>query len=89
MEDLKEKFKYAKAFAEAEERAERHGRTIFEFNKMLRSGKKTHLECYQWLQMEQSKEESEFEKKHGFHMSMDFSYLYPEIIGPLPDTYEE
>lgn len=88
METLKEKFKYAKAFAEAEESAERHSRAIFEFNKMLRSGKSS-LECYQWLQMEQLKEESEFEKKHGFHMNMDFNYLYPEVIGPMPDTYEE
>ena len=88
METLKEKFKYAKAFAEAEESAERHSRAIFEFNKMLRSGKSS-LECYQWLQMEQLKEESEFEKKHGFPMHLDFYYLYPEVIGPMSDTYEE
>lgn len=88
MEDLKEKFKYAKAFAEADESAERHSRTIFEFNKMLRSGKSS-LECYQWLQAEKDKEEYEWQKKHGFPMHLDFYYLYPEVIGPMPDTYEE
>lgn len=71
MEDLKEKFKYAKAFAEADESAERHSRTIFEFNKMLRSGKSS-LECYQWLQAEKDKEEYEWQKKHGFPMHLDF-----------------
>ena len=68
---------------------DRHSRAIFDFNKMLRGGKMTTLDCYRWLENKQRQEETEFENKHGFHMDMSFSYLYPEFIGPMPDTYEE
>ena len=68
---------------------DRHSRAIFDFNKMLRDGKMTTLDCYRWLENKQRQEETEFEAKHGFHMDMSFSYLYPEFIGPMPDTYEE
>lgn len=68
---------------------DRHSRAIFDFNKMLRGGKMTTLDCYRWLENKQRQEETEFEIKHGFHMDMSFNYLYPEIIGPMPDTYEE
>ena len=66
-----------------------HGRAIFDFNKMLRGGKMKTLDCYRWLENKQRQEEAEFENKHGFHMDMSFKYLYPEVIGPMPDTYEE
>ena len=75
--------------AKIPEPADRHSRAIFEFNKMLRDGKMTTLDCYRWLENKQRQEETEFENKHGFHMDMSFKYLYPEVIGPMPDTYEE
>ena len=66
-----------------------HSRAIFDFNKMLRGGKMKALDCYRWLENKQRQEETEFENKHGFHMDMSFKYLYPVVIGPMPDTYEE
>lgn len=68
---------------------DRYRRAIFDFNKMLRGGKMTTLDCYRWLENKQRQEETEFETKHGFHMDMSFKYLYPEFIGDMPDTYED
>lgn len=64
-------------------------RDIFHFNKMLHGGKMKPLDCYRWLEKRKELMEKEFKKEHGFYMNFSYNYLYPEIVVPLPDTYEE
>lgn len=85
-EKIKEHFKNCKEFKSKS--SEQISRAIFEFNKKLRNGA-TAEEAYFWLDCERHKIEQEFFEEHGFHMDFNFSFLYPEIIGYLPDTYEE
>ena len=84
---LKERYKDAKSYEDPS--AEIHCCAIFDFNKMLRGGQMKPLDCYRWLDKKRQQEEDAFTKVHGFIMDLSFSYLYPEIIGPMPDTYEE
>jgi hypothetical protein len=67
---------------------EQNSRIIFDFNKMLQGGKMKLIDCYRWLDKKREEKESRFEKEHGFHMDMGFSYLYPEMIC-MPDTFDE
>ena len=62
---------------------------IYKFNKMLQSGEFSRDECYAWLKSKKEEREAMFEKKHGFHLCMDFNYLYPEVFGPTPETFEK
>lgn len=85
-EKIKERFKNCKEFKSKS--SEQIGRAIFEFNKKLRNGA-TAEGAYFWLDCERHRIEQEFFEEHGFHMDFTFNFLYPEIIGYLPDTYEE
>lgn len=84
---LKERYKDAKPYEDPS--AEIHSRAIFDFNKMLRGGQMKPLDCYRWLDKKRQQQEDDFAKAHGFRMDFSFNYLYPEVIGPMPDTYEE
>lgn len=53
---------------------------INEFNENLHSGKYPAGECYQHLYEQKNKIEHDFYKKHGFHMNMDYAFLYPERL---------
>lgn len=67
----------------AEERSECISRALYEFNRMLQRGEKSREECYMYL----FEKEKEISEKYGF--SCSFSFLYPEWIFKVPDTYEE
>ena len=84
---LKERYKDTKPYEDHS--AEIHSRAIFDFNKMLRGGQMKPLDCYRWLDKKRQQQEDVFAKSHGFRMDFSFNYLYPEVIGPMPDTYEE
>ena len=62
---------------------------IYKFNKMLQSREFSRDECYAWLKSKKEEREAMFEKKLGFHLCMDFNYLYPEVFGPTPETFEK
>lgn len=89
MENLKEMLKESSNSNELEKYAERYGRTIFDFNKTLRGGRVKPIDAYRWLQEKKQRDEAEFEREHGFRMNMDYLYIYPEVFGPMPDTFEE
>lgn len=63
-----------------------HNQIIDEFNKMIRDGKHTCEECYNWLHEQASKWSAEQDKKRGFHMNMDYLFLYPERFAFPDDT---
>ena len=67
----------------AEERSECISRALYEFNRMLQREEKSREECYMYL----FEKEREINEKYGF--SFAFSFLYPEWIFKVPDTYEE
>lgn len=67
---------------QAEERSEVISRTLYEFNRMLQRREKTREECYMYL----FEKEREIEDKYGVNTS--FSFLYPEWIIEVEDTYE-
>ena len=50
------------------------------FNEMLNDGKHTQEECYNYLVEEKNKFEYKFYQNHGFPISLDFMFLYPESI---------
>lgn len=78
LKELLEKFS-----KESKERSEDISRTLYEFNRMLQSGEKSREECYMFLCARQM----EIEKKYG--IDCGFSFLYPEWIFKVEDTYEK
>lgn len=79
--ELKELFEeYSK---QAKERSEEISRTLYEFNRMLQRNEKSRDDCYRFLIARQM----EIEKKYGTDCS--FSFLYPEWIFKVEDTYEK
>jgi hypothetical protein len=58
------------------------GRTIFEFNRKLRNNS-SRDEAYAWLE----KQKDEILSKYG--LAHSYSFLYPELLGDIPETYEE
>lgn len=68
---------------QAHERSEDISRTLYEFNRMLQKTEKPREECYQFLFTKQM----EIEKKYG--IDCGFSFLYPEWIFKVEDTYEK
>lgn len=67
---------------QAEERSEAISRALYEFNRMLQKREKTREECYMYL----FEKEREIEDKYGVNTS--FSFLYPEWMFEVEDTYE-
>lgn len=78
LKELLEKFS-----KESKERSEDISRTLYEFNRMLQHREKSREECYQFLYARQM----EIEKKYG--IDCGFSFLYPEWIFKVEDTYEK
>lgn len=66
----------------AEERSEAISIALYEFNRMLQRREKTREECYMYL----FEKQREIEDKYGVNTS--FSFLYPEWIFEVEDTYE-
>lgn len=56
---------------------------IYEFNRKIKKDGWSSPQAYFWLQMEYNR----IYAKYGIDCA--FNFLYPEIIGPIPDTYEE
>jgi hypothetical protein len=73
-EELSEKVKYYK------ENYPDFNIDIIEFNLMLHDGKHNTMECYAWLYEQKNKREEKFYQENGFRYSLDFNYLYPELI---------
>lgn len=73
-EELSEKVKYYK------ENHPDFNIDVIEFNLMLHDGKHNSTECYAWLYEQKSKREEKFYQENGFRYSLDFNYLYPELI---------
>ena len=67
---------------QAEERSEAISRALYEFNRMLQRREKPREECYMYL----FEKQREIEDKYGVDTS--FSFLYPEWIFEVEDTYE-
>jgi hypothetical protein len=67
---------------QAEERSEAISRALYEFNRMLQRREKPREECYMYL----FEKQREIEDKYGVNTS--FSFLYPEWIFEVEDTYE-
>lgn len=67
---------------QAEERSEAISRALYEFNRMLQRREKPREECYMYL----FEKQREIEDKYGADTS--FSFLYPEWIFEVEDTYE-
>ena len=67
---------------QAEERSEAISRALYEFNRMLQRREKPREECYMYL----FEKEREIEDKYGVNTS--FSFLYPEWMFEVEDTYE-
>ena len=63
-------------------------RTIYTYNKMLKDGK-SQGEASAYLMTQKHNIEADFERRRGFHMDFSYSFLYPDMFGPIPDTYEE
>lgn len=84
--NLKEKYKNAKGYYDMS--CEEINRAIFEFNKKLKNGERCD-KAYTWLAEQRHKIENDFAERRGFRMDFSFNFLYPEIFGPMPDTYEE
>lgn len=57
-------------------------RTIFEFNRKLRNDSSRN-EAYAWLEEQKDKILSKYGLAHSY------SFLYPELLGDIPETYEE
>ena len=72
-----------KLIKQANERSEDISRALYEFNRMLQRKEKPREECYQFLYTKQK----EIEKKYG--IDCGFSFLYPEWIFKVEDTYEK
>ena len=64
------------------EASDKIGRTIFEFNRMLRNDS-TRDGAYAWLEEQKDKILSKYGLAHSY------SFLYPELLGDIPETYEE
>lgn len=67
---------------QAEERSEAISRALYEFNRMLQRREKPREECYMYL----FEKQREIEDKYGVNTS--FSFLYPEWMFEVEDTYE-
>ena len=67
---------------QANERSEAISRALYEFNRMLQRREKPREECYMYL----FEKQREIEDKYGVNTS--FSFLYPEWIFKVEDTYE-
>lgn len=67
---------------QANERSEAISRALYEFNRMLQRREKPREECYMYL----FEKQREIEDKYGVNTS--FSFLYPEWIFEVEDTYE-
>lgn len=79
--ELKEQLEeYSK---KAKERSEDISRTLYEFNRMLQRNEKSREDCYRFLMANKM----EIEKKYNFDCT--FSFLYPEWMFNVEDTYEK
>ena len=78
--------KYKKEYHD--DSSEQLDRAIYTYNKMIKNGKSA-MEAYSWLMVQKRNIEADFERRRGFHMDFSFSFLYPDMCGPIPDTYEE
>ncbi len=67
----------------AKERSEEISKSLYEFNRMLQKREKSREECYMYL----FERQAQIEDKYG--VSCRFSFLYPEWVFKVPDTYEE
>lgn len=68
---------------QGKEREEKISRILYEFNRMLQRKERSREECYQFLIANQM----EIENEYGTDCS--FSFLYPEWIFNVEDTYEK
>lgn len=71
--------KYKKLFGDSDECYVTKD-ALDKFNEMLNDGKHTREECYNYLAEEKNKLEYKFYQDHGFPISLDFMFLYPERI---------
>ena len=71
--------KYKKLFGDSDECYVTKD-ALDKFNEMLNDGNHTRKECYNYLAEEKNKLEYKFYKNHGFPISLDFMFLYPESI---------